>query len=199
MLRDDPGGYFAAGYRDGTTGKKFNPVIGQVPQSKQTQPSRRSLSDLERAWYWLCDSSEFIALEIANQYTTALRAQGSTVAMVIGLSDFTDATCPRCGCRGQFKVHFLGRINHPACGWIGYMGTGSYIGHQLMQIMHSGYRAGGSMKNDADRKGDTSGGWVYGIFAFVAVAFYRALLAVVLIPVHMIVALSHPKETKPST
>ena len=30
MLRDDPGGYFAAGQRDGAGGKKFNPPSDQV-------------------------------------------------------------------------------------------------------------------------------------------------------------------------
>jgi hypothetical protein len=69
------------------------------------------------------------------------------------------------------------------------MGTGSYIGFQISQIFHSGIRAGGSMKEDSDSKGDRSGGWIGGILVFLFVGICRALLAVVLIPLHTLVAL----------
>jgi hypothetical protein len=74
------------------------------------------------------------------------------------------------------------------------MGPGGYIVFQIGQVFHSGIRAGGSMKDDADRKGDRSGGIVYGIFAFLFVAVFRAALAVVLIPIQAIVSLT---QTKP--
>jgi hypothetical protein len=70
------------------------------------------------------------------------------------VSDFHAHTCPKCGEQGQFKIHFLGRLEHPECHWTGYMGTGSYIGFQISQILHSGMRAGVGMKEDSDRKGD---------------------------------------------
>ena len=74
------------------------------------------------------------------------------------------------------------------------MGTGSYIGFQISQIFHTGIRAGGSIKDDSDRKGER-GGWIHGIFAFIFVGVFRAALAVVLIPLHAIFALCQAKQT----
>jgi hypothetical protein len=52
------------------------------------------------------------------------------------------------------------------------------------------------MKEDSDRKGDRSGGWVYGIFGFIFVGVFRAALAVVLIPLHTVAALCETGQTK---
>jgi tetratricopeptide (TPR) repeat protein len=192
MLHDDPGGHFAAGYSDGAARKKFNPPSDDVPK---TPPPRKaagsSLTPLEKQWYALCDGSAFIPKYMVDYFVAALNAQGKQVAVVIGLSNFTGHTCPKCGDAGQFKIHFLGRLEHsdPDCQWTGYMGTGSYIGFQIAQIFHSGIRAGGSMKEDSDSKGDRSGGWINGILVFLFVGICRALMAVVLIPLHTIVAL----------
>jgi hypothetical protein len=76
------------------------------------------------------------------------------------------------------------------------MRTGSYVGHQLAQIFHTGVRAGGAMKEDADSKGDRSGGWIGGILVFLVTAIFRAALAVVLIPVHIIAVLCQPKPAQ---
>jgi len=190
MMKDDPGGHYGAGYRDGAAGTKFNPPSEDV---RKAPPVRKaagsSLTPLEKQWYALCDGSAFIPKYMVDYFVAALKAQGSQVALVIGLSHFTGQACPKCKEEGQFKIHFLGRLEHPECQWSGYMGTGSYIGFQITQIFHSGIRAGGSMKEDSDNKGDRSGGWINGILVFLFVGIFRAMLAVVLIPLHTIVAL----------
>ncbi len=182
---------YKQGYRDVASGK----IKGKTSAPK-TQEKPITLDVSEKAWYALCDNSDFMSDETVRHYSEALRAGSHHVAFVIGLSGFTGYRCPRCGEPGQFKIRFLGRIAHPVCGWSGYMGTGAYIGHQLAQIFHTGIRAGGSMKDDADRKGDRSGGWIYGIFTFLFVGVFRAALAVVLIPLHILVALFQPDQTK---
>jgi uncharacterized protein YecT (DUF1311 family) len=195
MLRDDPGGHYATGYHDGAARKKFNPPSEEVRKAAPRQSAGSLATDLEKSWYQLCNGSVFIPKHIADYYISALHAEGSNVAVMVGLSDFTADTCPRCGGQGQFKILFLGRLEHPECHWTGYMGTGSYIGFQIMQIVHSGIRAGGSMKDDADRKGDRSGGVVMAIFGFLFVGVFRAALAVVLIPLHTMVALLQTGQT----
>src|ERR1035437_1412760 len=80
-----------------------------------------SATSLESAWFGLCDSSEFIPKHIVDYYVAALSAEGSHAEIVVGLSDFVGHTCPNCKDEGQFKVHFLGRLEHPACHWAGYM------------------------------------------------------------------------------
>jgi hypothetical protein len=159
------------------------------PPSAHEQPS--TLDASEKAWYGLCNSSEFIPEEIVEHYQQALAAGGHQVAYVVGLIKFTAHVCPRCGARGQFKIHFLGCLRHPECEWSGYMKTGFYIGYQIAQIFHTGARAAGGMKEEADRKGE-SHGWVGATFGFLFVAVFRAVAAVVLIPLHCIVALFDP-------
>ncbi len=75
------------------------------------------------------------------------------------------------------------------------MRTGPYIGHQVVQIFHIGIRAGGSAKDDADRKGDRGGGWILGILGFLFGTMFRATLAVVVIPIHIIVVLTQSKKS----
>lgn len=197
MLRDDPGGYYAAGYRDGVAGKKFEPpreTAGKPAAARKA--GRSSLTDLEREWYHLCDSTDFIPQYLVDYYVPTLNAQGSQVAVVIGLHNLTAHTCPKCGDKGQFKIHFLGQLAHSDCQWTGYMGTGSYIGFQLSQIFHSGIRAGGAVKDEADKKEPAKGNWIYGLLVFLFVAIFRACLAVVLIPLHTLVALFQPGQTR---
>ena len=76
------------------------------------------------------------------------------------------------------------------------MGTGSYIGYQISQIFHTGARAAGNLKDDADKKGDRSGGWINGVVGFMMVAVFRAALAVVLIPVHCVAKLTSDRQEK---
>ena len=192
LLHDDPGGHFSAGYSDGAAGKKFNPPSDEVRKAPPLRKaSGSSLTLLEKQWYALCDSSAFIAKYMVDYYVAALNAQGSQVTVVIGLHNFTGHTCPKCGEQGQFKIRFLGRLEHPdpECRWTGYMGIGSYIGFQITQVFHIGIRVGGSMKEDSDNKGDRSGGWINGLLVFLFVGICRALMAVALIPLHTIVAL----------
>ncbi len=200
MMRDDPGGYYAAGYSDGAAGKPFNPHGQKERKPRSEEPSAgSSATDLEKQWYRLCNSSDFIPEEIVEHYTAALRAEGSHAAIVVGLSDFTGYTCPHCPARGQFKIHFLGSLKHASCGWSGYMKTGSYIGHQIAQIAqiyHTGIRAGGAMKEEADKKPDRRGNWIYAIFGFLFVSVFRAAAAVVLIPLHCAVALFQPDQNQ---
>jgi|SRR5579872_1062493 len=193
----DPGGYYQAGYSDGAAGKKFNPHGRTVEKpTPQVAPVTSSLSDLEKQWYRLCDSSEFIPQEEVTRWTTALTAARCHVAVVIGLSDFTYHACPKCTQSGQFRIHLLGTLKHPDCGWHGYMKTGAYIGHQIMQVLHSGYRAGGSIKAEADKKNDKPGAWMGAILGFLFVGIFRALLAAILIPVHAVAALFQPDQTR---
>ena len=180
---------YRAGYNDYVSSEQSKRPASSF---KETAP----LDASEKAWYSLCDSSDFIPEEIASRYQEALFARGKHVTIVVGLRDFTQHTCPRCGARGHFKIHFLGRLRHSSCGWEGYMGTGSYIAFQFTRVIHSSIYAGGSMKDDADRKGDRAGGWMGGILAFVIVGEFRALLAIVLIPLHLVVSLCHPGQSR---
>src|ERR1039458_670468 len=101
-------------------------ISDTTPKPHSTQRKESTASDLEKEWYRLCNGTDFIPKETVDRYVSALRAEGSHVAIVVGLSDFTGQTCPRCGSEGQFKIHFLGCLQHPGpCGWSGYMGTGS--------------------------------------------------------------------------
>ena len=199
MLRDDPGGYYSAGYCDGAQGRSFK-VHGSKEATKSARkPSSASLpSPLESQWYSLCDGLEFIPKEIVDRFVGALNAAGSQVAAIIGLSPFTSHTCPRCGRSGHFRIHFLGRLKHPGtCGWEGFMKTGSYIGHQIAQIFHTGTRAAAAMDTEAKKKGESN--WAVNILGFLFIAIARAMAAVVLVPVHAILALCQPKQERTDT
>jgi hypothetical protein len=176
---------YRAGYNDYISSNDAKP--------RPTAPT--ALDPSEKAWYGLCNSTDFIPDELVDYYKAALFARGNQAAFVVGLSKFTSHECPRCGVKGQFRVHFLGHLRHPSCGWDGYMGTGSYVGFQFAQTIHSGVRAGGSVKEDADNKGEKHT-WVTGLFAFLSVGVLRAAAAVVLIPLHCVAALFHPDQTK---
>jgi hypothetical protein len=195
MLRDDPGGYYAAGYADGAAGREYKVHGAKQSKAGSRKPSSPALpTALESQWYALCDGSEFIPKEIVDKCVADLNAAGSHVAAIIGLSPFTSHTCPRCGRSGHFRVHFLGRLQHPgACGWEGYMKTGSYIGHQIAQIFHTGAKATAAMDDERQKKSDRV---MYGIFGFLVVAIYRALAALILIPLHTIIALTQPRQTQ---
>jgi len=197
MLRDDPGGYYAAGYYDGAGGRKFNVHGSKDTKAGPRKPSAPSLpSPLESQWYRLCDESEFIPKETVDRCRAILHAAHSDVAAIIGLSAFTSHTCPRCGKSGHFRIHFLGRLKHPgACNWEGYMKTGSYISHQIAQVYHTGIRTAGAIDSQAKKKGE-SGNWMQNILGFLFVAICRALAAIFLIPLHAIVALSESKQTQ---
>ena len=182
---------YKQGYHDYMSGKIKRQASASTKLEKPI-----ALDASEKAWYGLCNTSEFIPEEIVSYYRDRLFANGHQVAFVIGLSDFTEHLCPQCGAQGQFKIHFLGRLNHPrACGWEGYMKTGSYIGHQLAQVFHTGIRAGGAMHNDAKKKPNSNGAWIYGVLGFLFVAMFRIMVAVVLIPLHCIAALFQPRQS----
>jgi hypothetical protein len=196
LLQDDPGGYHAAGYRDGAARRGFSPPPAIERKAAVRNTVESHASDVERQWWLLCDRSDFIVQEIVEYYWDALKARGETAAFVVGLNRFTRFTCPRCLLEGQFKVRFLGRLQHSSCGWQGFMPTGSYIAYQISRIVHSGIRAGGSIKDDSDRKGNRQGGWIDGILVFLLVAIGRALAAAALIPLHAAVALCEPDQPK---
>lgn len=176
---------YKKGYQDFTTGK----IADKSPQMRRADIR---LSDLEKAWYGLCNNSEFIRPEVVRRYSELLSASGNSVAVVVGLSDFTNTACPRCAGDGHYKIRFLGRLKHPECGTEWHMGPGGYIGFQLASVFHTGARAGGSMKEDSDRKGE-SGGWIGGVVGFMMAAVFRLGLAIVLIPIQAIVSLSQGK------
>ena len=152
-----------------------------------------SLDALTKAWYALCSSSEFIPEERVAYYRGRLQARGDTAAFAVGLSDFTQSACPKCGASGQYKVHFLGQLKHPACNTSWYMGPGGYIGFQLAKIFHTGIKAGGSMAEDRKGQGKADQ-WMHGILMFLFVAICRAALAVVLIPIQAVVSLTQTKS-----
>jgi hypothetical protein len=179
---------YKRGYRDYMTGK----IEDKSPAPKK--PEVR-LTDLEKAWYGLCNNSEFIRPEIVRRYSELLLARGNTAAIAVGLSDFSATTCPHCAAAGQYKIHFLGQLSHAECGTKWYMGPGSYIGFQLASVFHTGIRAGGGMKDDSDRKGER-GGWISGIVGFMMAAVFRLALACILIPIQAIVSLSQSKPTR---
>jgi hypothetical protein len=176
---------YRKGYSDYMTGK----IADKSPSPKKLEIP---LGALEKAWYGLCNNSEFISREVVRRYSELLKASGNTVAIVVGLRDFADSRCPTCAADGQYKIHFLGRLKHPECGTEWYMGPGSYMGFQLASVFHTGIRAGGGMKEDSDRKGER-GGWIGGIVGFMMAAVFRLALAVVLIPIQAVVSLSQGK------
>ena len=100
---------------------------------------------------------------------------------------------------GPIQDPVLGRVRHPACGQTWYIRPGTYIGYQFAQIVHTGLRAGGSLKAEADRKGDRQGGWMNGIVAFLMAAVFRLALAAVLIPIQIVVTLTQREPAKPTT
>ena len=177
---------YKAGYKDVASGK----IKGKDSAAPRPEPS---LDELDKAWYGLCNGSEFIPAETVSYYREKLFARRKQVAEIIGLSDFSESCCPRCPtAAGHYKIHFLGQLKHPECGTEWYMSPGSYIPFQLASIFHTGARAGGAMKSEADRKRD-SGGWMQAILVFMVVAISRAMLAVLLIPIQAIVSLSQSK------
>jgi hypothetical protein len=172
-------------------------TVARTTTVKHVEPKPEvTISDLEKAWYGLCDSSKFISEEIGEHFVSRLKAAGKHAAVVVGLSKFTRQTCPKCGEQGQFKIQFLGHLEHPPCGHQWYVGPGSYIGFQFEQIFHTGIRPGGAIKEDADRKDDRAGGWIQGILVFLCVAVFRAVLAVALIPIQAIVSLNQAKYSE---
>jgi hypothetical protein len=190
MLRDDPGGYYAAGYRDGAAGKKFNPPSEKDPKAGLKPSAGPRASDAEKAWYQFCDMSEFISLDIAREFFERLKGTvGSMAAYYVGLHKFYQMDCPSCGVPGYFKAHFLGAVSHPACGARWYVSPGAYIGYQVADVYHSGLRAGGAMKHNADRKGDRAS-IVDGLIGFLFGVVFRGALAAALIPVQAVVSLS---------
>jgi hypothetical protein len=153
-------------------------------------------TDVEKAWYLLCDRSDFLDQQTVEQFTARLKP----VPIAVGLHNFTAETCPVCGSRGQFRIRTLGSLKHSGCGAHWYMRPGGYMAYQVGQIFHVGARAGGSMKDDAYRKGDRTGGIVNGIVGFLFGAVFRAALAVALIPIQAGISLasSKPAPAKPS-
>lgn len=193
LMRDDPGGHRAAGYRDGAGGKAFRLPDIAAAESRQVADDIPA-SDIEKAWYRLCGSSEFIPPPVSKEFWERLRAAGASPAVyMIGLHSFFETSCPMCGEGGHFKGHFLGRLGHPACGSTWYVRPLSYMGKQATAVYHSGLRAGGSVKGEASRKGDRVGGWIQGFLAFYFAAVLRAMLAVVLIPIQATVSLAQQK------
>jgi hypothetical protein len=73
-----------------------------VPPPKDITPPDAS----EKAWYSLCNVSDFIPDEIVDHYKAALFAKGNQVAFVVGLSKFTPHACPRCGQRANLRSIF---------------------------------------------------------------------------------------------
>jgi len=159
-------------------------------------PPELPISDLEKAWYRLCDTSTFISDDRLQYFMSRLNAAGLQGAIVVGLSKFTGQTCGKCGEHGQFKIRFLGRLEHLSCGHQWYLGPGTYIGFQLQQILHTGMRASVAAKDNASRKGDRTGALANGIFAFFFATVFRAVAAVALIPLHCIVALFQPNQSQ---
>lgn len=169
-----------------------------APKSAPRPSAPIPVPNLERSWYRLCNSSDFISQADVEYYTAQLSATRNHAAIAVGLSDFAAETCPTCSASGQFKIRFLGRLQHsPGCKSF-YLGPGAYMVFQLGQVFHSGVQAGGGMKDDADRNGDRTGGIVNAIFGFLFVAVFRAALAVLLIPIQAVVSLSHSKPATPA-
>ena len=77
------------------------------------------------------------------------------------------------------------------------MKTGSYIAHQIAQIFHTGTRAAAGIDSEAKKKGESN--WMANILGFLFVAIARAMAAVVLVPVHAILALCQPKQERADT
>ena len=176
ILRDDPGGHFAAGYRDGGAGKKLSPPSDTTPKPHSTQRKESTASDLEKEWYRLCNGTDFIPKETVHRYVSALRAEGSHVAIVVGLSDLT-GQLPRCGSEGQFKIHFLGSPTPRPMRleWL----HGNRLLHRPPNSSGLPHRhsRGKAMKEEADKKPDKSGNWIYGVLGFLFAAVFRTAAA----------------------
>ncbi len=194
LMKDDPGGYYAAGYRDGAAGKKFHVPSPASPSPQVVPPIQ--ISDTERAWFRLCDDSEFIPTATAREHWERLKNTGANPTVyMIGLHPFYELSCPHCGATGHYKGRILGRVRHPECGFTWYVRPPHYIRKQLAAAFHSGVRLGGSAKDEAARKGDRVGGWMQGFLVFYFVAAFRLVFAIiVLIPIQTAVSLGQQKS-----
>jgi hypothetical protein len=70
MLREDPGGHFAAGHRDGAAGNKFNPSSAEGARAIPRKSARSSATPLEKEWWAVCDNSAFIPHHMYEHYAS---------------------------------------------------------------------------------------------------------------------------------
>lgn len=169
----------------GGTGLVMRPA--EIP-AEVPLPPETPLSDLERTWNRVCDTSTFIPDDKVQYFVERLNSAKRHGTVILGLAGFTKQTCLKCGESGQFKIRLLGRIEHASCGQTWYIGPLTYTRFQFLQVLQAGVLVVGIAREDADREGDRTGGWVNGVFAFFLVTAFRAVLAVVLIPIQAIVS-----------
>jgi hypothetical protein len=81
------------------------------------------------------DNTDFIPDAKIEQFKTALKEEGNYQTLVEALKSFYQYACPKCGERGFYKYHFLGRFSHSKCGCSWFIEPGKYIRVQLDGVM----------------------------------------------------------------
>ncbi len=156
-----------------------------------------SLTRTEREFFHYCDTHEFIPAEILGEFKERLEREENTVALSVGLEKFRTDICPNCSAAGEYKWHFLGKQNHPDCGWSWYISPGPYLVKQLGDVFKIGLEAASYGYDDVDKQTGKKGGCFGAIGGFVggmliSIAF-RLPFALLMIPIQAVISLSQSK------
>lgn len=148
-----------------------------------------ALTNTEREVYDYCDKNDFVSADTIEEFKKRLEEEGNLYTLKYALEKFIDEACPKCGRTGAFKWHFLGKLNHPDCGWNWYADPGTYIVQQLKGVFRTGAEIGGEMIADSEKKGER-GGCLEMIFGFILGVCFRLPFALLMMPIQAIVSLS---------
>ncbi|MBU1172882.1 MAG: hypothetical protein KKD44_25260 [Proteobacteria bacterium] len=137
---------------------------------------------------------DFVPTETIEDYGARLENEGNEHTLIYVLNDFKLAECPRCGTAGAYKWHFLGKLNHPECGYAWFVTPGNYIGAQIKGVFRTGMDLGGSLGDDADKKGEgAASGCLSIVIGFLMGAMFRLPFALAMIPIQALARLGQEK------
>lgn len=151
-----------------------------------------------REFYQYCDAHEFIPEAILNDFKRRLEQEDNLVAFSVGLEKFQTDICPQCSAAGAYKWHFLGKLQHPECGWSWYVSPGTYMGEQFGSVFKTGMEFGAGIYSDSEKKGEKGAGCIGAIFGFVIGLSFRLPFAIVMSFIQSIVYLAQ-KKPEPTT
>jgi hypothetical protein len=149
-----------------------------------------SLTQTEHEIFDYCRRNEFVSSATLEYFVERLNAEGNLQTLSFALEKFRDQTCPNCNAGGAYKWHFMGKHNHPDCGFSWYISPGAYTAEQFKGVFRSGVSAA---VYENDQKGDKSGGCLYAILSFMFVSLFRLVFAILMIPIQAIFSLTQSK------
>ena len=132
--------------------------------------------------------NDFASGDTIEQFRIKLDQEGNVSTLNYFLNGFRYDTCPKCRATGAFKWHFMGKHNHPGCGWSWYVGPGTYTGVQIKKI----FKTGMEIAVDSSDKRD-GGGFFAALFGFILGVCIRLPFALCMIPIQAIVSVSQGK------